>query len=82
MYNALWANRDCQIVEILPLLTNGGYPDQGAPDLRPQFAHLAFHTTSMMNYQRYYRYYSFATRMNYNLSISHFLDWLQKVVLA
>jgi hypothetical protein len=82
MYNALWASRACQIVEILPLLKGGGYPDQGDPTAELQFAHLAFHTISMMNYQRYYRYYTFAGDINYNVDIPHFLNWLQQFVLG
>jgi hypothetical protein len=79
MYNALWASRECKVVEILPLREDGGYPDQGPPDGRLTFAHLAFHTNAMMNFQRYYRYYEWANDMNYNLDLPRFIPWLQDV---
>jgi hypothetical protein len=79
MYNALWASRDCKIVEILPLRNDGAYPDQKQPDGPGTFAHLAFHTTSMMNFQRYYRYYSMSDTINYHIDVGKFMKWLEKV---
>jgi hypothetical protein len=80
MYNALWASRGCKVIEILPLLENGAYPDQRHPQSAPTFAHLAFHTNSMMNFQRYYRYYARATAINYPIDLQHFMEWLARVV--
>jgi hypothetical protein len=79
LYNALWASRECKVVEILPLRRDGGYPDQGPPEGELTFAHLAFHTNSMMNFQRYYRYYEWAFLMNYPLNLSRFMPWLGEV---
>jgi hypothetical protein len=79
MYNALWASRNCKIVEILPLRDNGAYPDQTEPNRPGMFAHLAFHTTSMMNFQRYYRYYSMSATINYDIDVGKFMKWLEKV---
>jgi hypothetical protein len=64
----------------LPLLPNGAYPDQKTPDGSLVFAHLAFHTISMMNFQRFYRYYQDAEAMNYAIDITAFLHWLDTSV--
>jgi capsular polysaccharide biosynthesis protein len=79
MYNALWASRMAKVVEILPINDLGGYPDQGAPQSAPQWAHLAFHTNSMMNFQRYYRYYETSQHINYNMQVDKFMEWLKAV---
>jgi hypothetical protein len=80
MYNMLWASRNARVVEIMPLMSNGAYPDQGHPNSLPTFAHLAFWTLANMNFQRYYRYYQDSTDMNYFLDIPAFMSWLKKVV--
>jgi hypothetical protein len=79
MYNTLWASRYCKIVEILPVRKDGGYPDQGKPTNPPKFEHLSFYTKSMMNFQRFYRYYSPSRTINYKINVPKFMKWIGKV---
>jgi hypothetical protein len=79
LYNALWANRNAKIVEILPVNRYGGYPDQGKPTDDLQWAHLAFHTNCMMNFQRYYRFYQLAYAINYEIDVGRFMNWFEKI---
>jgi capsular polysaccharide biosynthesis protein len=79
MYNTLWASRNCRIVEILPVRKDGGYPDQGKPTEPPKFEHLSFYTMSMMNFQRFYRYYSPSRTINYEINVPKFMRWVGKV---
>jgi hypothetical protein len=76
LYNTLWASRNCTIVEILPVRKNGGYPDQGKPTETPKFDHLSFYTMSMMNFQRFYRYYSPSRTINYRINVPRFMKWI------
>jgi capsular polysaccharide biosynthesis protein len=80
LYNALWASRECKVVEISPLLLNGAYPDHLRADRPLVFAHLAFHTVAMMNFQSFYRYYHHTQAMNYVLDIPTFLHWFNTTV--
>jgi capsular polysaccharide biosynthesis protein len=42
LYNALWANRDCKVVEILPVLSSGAYLGQQTTDGSPISRSTAF----------------------------------------
>jgi hypothetical protein len=79
MYNTLWASRNCRIVEILPVRKDGGYPDQGKPMEPPKFEHLSFYTMSMMNFQKFYRYYSPSRTINYEVNVPKFMRWVGKL---
>jgi hypothetical protein len=81
MYHALWAHRSAVGVEIMPVNGDGAYPEQGALSSMPPFAHLAIYTNSMMNGQRFYRWYQISRELNYRVNVSGFMNWLKGIDL-
>jgi capsular polysaccharide biosynthesis protein len=79
MYNALWASQNAQIVEIMPVEYSGAYPEQYALAYMPPFAHLAIYTNSMMNRQKFYRWYEVGVEINYHVKIDRFVEWLEHI---
>jgi capsular polysaccharide biosynthesis protein len=79
MYHALWASRQALIVELMPIGGGGEYPWQGSLSSMPPFAHLAIYTNSMMNGQRFFRWYEIGVDINFNVNVDKFMLWLENI---
>jgi hypothetical protein len=81
MYHALWASRKAVVVELMPICQYGTYPMQGQVSRMPPFAHLAIYTNSMMNGQKFYRWYEVACEANYKVTVAELVKWLGRIDL-
>jgi capsular polysaccharide biosynthesis protein len=79
MYNALWANRQAKVVELMPVSRGGDYPGQGTVYNTPPFAHLAIYTNSFMNAQQFFRWYEARGAINFDVDIPRFEAWLDRI---
>ena len=78
-YNALLAPEGIDIIEMIPMMNTGKYPGQQYWDKLIPFAHLAMHSFSVLNNQKFWRYITMDVPINYKIDINDFLEWSKQI---
>ena len=71
LYNAFFAGKDVNIIELLPIRKNGQYPAANNKYWAPN----SVITFAQMASQKIYRYYTFSNEINYLMNVTDFLNW-------
>lgn len=79
LYNQFYANTKTVVVEIMPVKSNGLYPDQSSFKEVPSFAHMSIWSNTQLIGQKFYRYYSVTDTSNFKINITDFRQFLRKV---
>lgn len=79
MYNQFYAPTTATIIEIMPVLHNGLYPDQSNFGEVPTFSHMAVWSNSILIGQSFYRFYQITGFSNFNVNLLKFRRFIKKI---
>ena len=78
-YNHFFAPPGIDVVEMIPMMDTGKYPLQNHWNKNIPFAHLAFLSNVQLNNQKFWRYISMNSPINYNVDVDDFMEWIKQI---
>lgn len=79
MYNQFFSSTETYVVEIMPVKSNGLYPDQNTRREKPTFSHMSVWSNTQLIGQTFYRYYQVTKDTNFEVDLAKFSKFLDKV---